>query len=167
MTFCPLAWQYLIDRFAVKSMMDMGSGYGYCADFFHRRSVKTIAVDGLAENVEHAIFPTVYHDFSKGAFRCKVDLVHCQEMVEHVHELFVENLLKTFRCANIVVLTHAFPGQAGYHHVNCQESQYWIDKMAFFGFKLLDIDTERLRKLAEKDGAIHLARSGLVFSKSS
>jgi hypothetical protein len=146
-------------------MMDMGSGIGYCADYFHRRGVRTIAVDGLETNVNEAIFPTVLHDFCNGPFKCKVDLIHCQEMLEHVEEQYVQNLLDTFKCANIVVVTHAFPGQGGYHHVNCQEPQYWIDLMTRAGFKLLDIDTDRLRKYAEKDGAQHLARSGLLFYK--
>ena len=164
-TFCPSTWQYLIDRFGVKSMLDMGSGYGYCADFFHRHGVRTIAVDGLETNVNHAIFPTVLHDFVDGPFKCKVDLIHCQEVLEHVEEQFVGNLLDTFKSANIVVVTHAFPGQGGYHHVNCQDPQYWIDKMTGAGFKLLDIDTDRLRKYAEQDGAQHLARSGMLFYK--
>jgi len=165
MTFCPQSWKYLVERFSIKSCLDMGSGYGYAADFFHSLGVKTVAVDGLKENCKNAVFPTVYHDFTQGSFLCKVDLIHCQEMVEHVEEDFLDNLLKTFQNAKIVAMTHAFPGQPGYHHVNSQPQSYWIEKMTKAGFKLLDVDTKRVREYAEKDGAIHLQRSGLVFHK--
>jgi hypothetical protein len=35
-TFCPQVWSYVIERFAIRSVLDLGSGIGYAADFFHR-----------------------------------------------------------------------------------------------------------------------------------
>jgi hypothetical protein len=51
------------------------------------------------------------------------------------------------------------------HHVNCQPGEYWIEKLAAHGFNWLQIDTDRVRKMASDDGAWHLARSGLVFAR--
>ena len=33
-TYCPTVWNYLIDRFCIKSVMDLGSGRGHCANYF-------------------------------------------------------------------------------------------------------------------------------------
>lgn len=162
-TFTPLAWTYLLQRFAPSSIMDVGSGRGHAGQFFHSYGVRTLCVDGMATNVDTALFPTVLHDLTKGPFRTRVDLVHCQEVVEHVEENYVDNILDTFLCGNIIVFTHALPGQGGYHHVNLQPPEYWINLMAKRGCKLLHEDTRRMRKHAEQDGGAYLAATGLVF----
>jgi hypothetical protein len=50
-TFCPRVWSYVIERFAIGSVLDLGSGVGYSADFFHRKGLRTIAVDGLSDRI--------------------------------------------------------------------------------------------------------------------
>lgn len=35
-TFAPRVWRYMIDRFAVNSVLDIGSGRGHAAHWFHR-----------------------------------------------------------------------------------------------------------------------------------
>src|SRR6516164_8232178 len=64
-SFCPRVWSYVIERFAISSVLDLGSGIGYAADFFYRKGLRTIAVDGLLENVKMALHPTVCHDLTK------------------------------------------------------------------------------------------------------
>jgi hypothetical protein len=39
-------------------------------------------------------------------------------------------------------MTHATPGQGGYHHVNEQPSGYWIEKMREAGFTHLERDSQ-------------------------
>jgi hypothetical protein len=97
-TFCPQVWSYVIERFAISSVLDLGSGIGYSADFFYRKGLRTIAVDGLSDNVKMALYPTVCHDLTKSPVLTSVDLVHCQEVVEHIDERFLENLLLTLCC---------------------------------------------------------------------
>jgi hypothetical protein len=63
-------------------------------------------------------------------------------------------------------MTHALPGQAGYHHVNLQPPEYWIQKLEAKGGRLLQEDTDRVRKLAAADGAIYMQNTGLVFANS-
>lgn len=162
-TYTPRAWEYLIDRFAVSSALDLGSGGGYAGMFLHKRGVRVVCVDGLAENISKALYPTIQHDLTTGAVETYVDLVHCQEVVEHVEERYVENIIDTFLSGRIIVFTHALPGQGGYHHVNLQPPAYWINHMNAKGCVLLEADTARVRELAKLDGGVYLHATGLVF----
>lgn len=167
LTFSPTVWDYLIDRFAVRSMLDLGSGFGYAAQYFHRKGVQTIAVDGMAGNVAGAVFPTVLVDLTKQPVVCAVDLVHCQEVVEHIAPEYVNNVVQSLACGRFVVMSHAEPNQPGFHHVNCQTWEYWVEKMEAAGMHLLPVDTDRVRAFAGEDGAGHMARSGLVFARKA
>jgi hypothetical protein len=154
----------LIDRFGVSSVLDLGSGMGYCAKYLFERRVAVIAVDGLGANVANAVYPTVQHDLRDGPFLCHVDLVHCQEVVEHIEDKYLDNLMLSLTCGKIIVISHAMPEQGGYHHVNLQESGYWVAQFAKHQCEFLPIDTERVREKANKEGATHLGRSALVFA---
>lgn len=162
--YAPAVWDYLIKRFCVSSVLDLGSGLGHASDWFHKAGMKVIAVDGMESNVQRAIFPTVQLDLTKAAVSCRVDLTHCQELVEHVEEAFVDNVVRSLACGKIIVMTHAFPGQGGHHHVNEKPMQYWLDHLARFNCHALVEDTNRVRKLAAAEGATYLAKSGLVLT---
>ena len=92
-TFSPLVWNYLLERFAVQSVLDLGSGLGYSADYFHQKGARVLAVDGYVVNCQHARFPTIHVDLTTQKVQTRVDLVHCQEVVEHIAENFLDNLL--------------------------------------------------------------------------
>lgn len=165
-SFAPHVWKYLIRRFGVRSVLDVGSGEGHAANFFHAElGCITIAIDGLDENRRGAVYPIGIHDLRQGPFRINVDLVHCVEMVEHLAEKYVQHLLETLTCGRVLAMTHALPEQGGYHHVNCQPIEYWQNHLARFDFALAVEDTARVRRIAEKDGAIHFQTSGAVFTK--
>lgn len=166
LTYSPTVWRYMIDRFAVKSVLDVGSGRGHAAAWFHRAGCAVVALDGSHANVMRALHPTIHHDLTFGPMTCRVDLVHCQEVAEHVAEEHVNNLTRTLANGETIIMSHGEPGQAGHHHVNLQPSDYWIERMVGLGFCYLDIDTARVREYASKDGADHLARSGLVFARA-
>lgn len=165
-TFAPKVWTYMIERFAVSSVLDIGSGRGHAANWFYKHGCKVIAMDGDTSNVNSALYPTIYHDFTDGPFTCRVDMIHCQEVVEHIQEQYLNYLLHTFTNADVIIMTHATPGQPGYHHVNCQPSEYWIEKLYTIGFVLFGEDTNKVRELASLEKAHHLVRSGLVFGRN-
>jgi SAM-dependent methyltransferase len=163
-TFAPSVWDYLIDRFAVRSVLDLGAGLGYSSRYFHRAGVEVVAVDGLEYNVKHSVFPSMRVDLTLSRVVCRVDLVHCQEVVEHIEEKYLENLLLSLTCGRFIVMTNALPGQGGYHHVNEQPTDYWIGHLKRHGCEVMAEDTKRVRALAAKDGARYLADTGLVLS---
>lgn len=163
-TFAPSVWDYLINRFGIESVMDLGSGIGYASAYFHRAGLKVLAVEGLKSNCEAAIFPTILGDITQAPIICRVDLVHCQEVVEHIDEKYIDNLLKSLCCGKYVVMTNALPGQGGHHHVNEQPTEYWVEKLAAYGCEVLIEDSNRIRQLAAKDGAFYLAKTALVLA---
>lgn len=119
-TYAPSAWDYVVKRFAVRSVLDLGSGLGHASHYFHRLGLQVIAVDGLQANVRRSIYPSVMIDLSRTSVFCSVDLVHCQEVVEHVDERHLDNVLGSLTCGRIILMTNAVPGQGGRHHVNEQ-----------------------------------------------
>lgn len=148
-------------------MMDLGCGEGHAAHYFFKRGVAALAVDGSRFNMTQQVFPILIHDMQLAPVQCDVDLVWCQEVVEHIEEKYLWNLMKSLACGKVVVMTHAEPGQPGYHHVNCQPAEYWIEKMSDEGYSHLQLDTERVRMLASSDAASHAARSALVFGSKT
>ena len=163
-THSPKVWDYLIDRFAITSVLDLGSGLGYSSHYFHKKGCKTVAVDGLQENVSEALYPTILHDLTQGPVKTKVDLVHCQEVAEHIEQEFVGNLVQSLACGKFVLMTHALPGQLGHHHVNLQWPEYWTELLASAGLMVLPDDTTRVRSIASAEGAIYVAQTGLVLA---
>lgn len=163
-THCPKVWDYLIDRFAISSVLDLGSGLGYSSHYFHKKGCKTVAVDGLYENVSEALYPTIKHDLTHGPVTTKVDLVHCQEVAEHIDPEFVENLIDSLACGKFVLMTHALPGQLGHHHVNLQPPEYWLQLLEKVGLYLLPEDTARVRVIANEEGAIYVGQTGMVLA---
>jgi len=166
-TFAPSVWDYLISRFAIRSVLDLGAGLGYSSHYFQRAGTQVIAVDGLEFNVKNSIYPSILVDLTVSHVFCKVDLVHCQEVVEHIEEKYLENVLKSLACGKFIVMTNALPGQDGHHHVNCQPTEYWIKHLSRYGCELMAEETNRVRKLAEKDNAHYLARTGIVLTNYS
>jgi hypothetical protein len=155
----------VLQRFCVRSVLDLGSGSGNAAYWFHRQGCQVLAVDGLAYNVVTAVYPTLLHDLTKGPVRTRVHLVHCQEVVEHIEERYVEHLLDTLSCGQYILMTHAIPGQGGHHHVNCQEPDYWLEQLSKRGYVLQLADTQRIRKLAEKENSPYMASTGLLLAR--
>lgn len=166
-TYCPSVWDYVISRFGVDSVLDLGSGCGNASSYFHKKGLKVIAIEGNVPSVAAAIYPTIHHDLTESPVITRVDLVYCQEVVEHIEETYVDNVIASLLTGRIILMTHALPGQDGIHHVNLQPPQYWIGQIEARGGKYLEEDSERIRKLAGADGAVYMAHTGLVFSNSA
>lgn len=162
--YYPEMWDKLIKDFKAKSIIDVGCGEGHSCKYFEQAGLEVLAIDGSKKVLERNVFePIVIHDYTKGAYvpDKEYDLVWCCEFVEHVEAEFIPNFFETFKKAKVVVITHALPGQGGYHHVNEQEDDYWIKKMLTIGF-IYDVPkTLEYRELAHD----YFQRSGLVFLK--
>jgi hypothetical protein len=164
-TWCPTAWNFIIEKFNIKSAMDIGAGLGHAAKWFSDQGLTTTAIEGLEYNVKNAVYPCVLHDLTTGPFIQSVDFVNCIEVVEHIEEEYIDNLLTTLCQGKYLLMTHATPGQDGWHHVNCQPKEYWVNHLKARGFNLLNADSSTIQKLAKQDGGKHIWRTGLLFEK--
>lgn len=162
-TYSPPVWNYIITNFNISSVLDVGSGTGYAAKWFADQGITTTAIDGLPFNIDNAVYPTELVDLTKQSFSIEVDLVHSIELVEHVEEKYLDNLLDTLCCGKYLVMTHGLPGQEGHHHVNCQPKDYWLNHLADRNFIEMPLESSKLKILAKK--AKHLKESIIFFKK--
>ena len=166
-TWCPKLWDWMAEVFKPMTAIDVGCGEGHAVRYFlDHCCIDAIGIDGLATAREAAIIPAsrfIVHDFTSlvAPVVPMVDLVWSCEFVEHVEERYIDNFLAVFAHAKrAVFMTHAEPGQAGHHHVNCQPAEYWIEHMAEWDFRFEEKLTAAARILAPYT---HFQRGGLIF----
>lgn len=166
-TWFPSLWRWIRRELQVGSVLDVGCGEGHAAGFFRELGCRICGVDGSQLALRDSVIPEVHlrHDYTTGPFLPEndYDLIWCCEFVEHVEEQFADNFLATFACAGkYIFMTAAPPGQPGWHHVNCQPSVYWIERIERLGFYFDPDLTEEARRQA---GAGHFLHHGLVFER--
>lgn len=160
----PAFWKSLIDDYALKSIIDVGCGEGHAMQFFHDYGMLVEGVDGGENALNNNPLKdlTVLHDYCDGGY--KPDFIYdacwCCEFVEHVEEKYIPNFIETFIQCKLIFMTHAVPGQEGYHHVNCQNDQYWQTIMEANGF---EYDQTSSLQLRQKASAEHIKKSLMVF----
>ena len=164
-TWSPDLWLWAMSALNVRSVLDIGCAEGHCIEFFSRYGCRVRGVDGSKFAKEHSLLTDCHdvHDFAEGSYTTTdtYDLVWCCEFVEHVEERYVDNFLQTFKAArSYILLTHARPGEKGWHHVNCQFAEYWEEKLDQIGFAVDYLLTKYARRVAR--GA-HFKAKGLVF----
>lgn len=168
-TYYPALWNWLVKDYGIRSVIDVGCGDGVAVNYFRTMreiSSQVLGIDGCKQN--HPCI--IQHDYTTGVpretFGC--DLVWSCEFVEHVEERYMPNFLATFACANTVLMTHAMPGQQGWHHVNCQPPEYWRGAMAAIGYDFDMQLTRTTRELAAQNPSPwnHYKRSGLAFTRN-
>lgn len=157
-TIMPDVWGYLVVRFNVWSVVDVGCGYGHALPYFAGCGAHTVlGIDGDPDCVSRSLVPsvTVRHDFAEGPFTLKsdFDLGWSAEFLEHVEERHQPHYMATFRQCRHVCVTHAVPRQPGHHHVNCRDDTYWIKTFAAYGFRFDAAETTILRRTDRLNGS--------------
>lgn len=171
-TYYPELWDWLINDYGVRSVLDVGCGEGHAVNYFRTNGVEVVlGIDGVAQ--PNGLI--VQHDYTTGPVKSTVlrasgtdrfDLCWCCEFVEHVEERYLPNALNTFTFADLVLLTHAFPGQPGHYHVNARSADYWVGVMAAIGYQYdhkLTVVTRELASL-NRNPHNHYLRSGMAFT---
>lgn len=164
-TYYEALWKWLVKELAIKTVIDIGCGDGPSVRFFESLVGfgNVLGVDGMPQ--EHVSI--VEHDYTLGKFapEREYDLAWCSEVVEHIDQQFIPNLLSSITRAKLVLMTHAGPGQQGWHHVNCRVSEFWRGVMAAVGYLEDASLTARTRKLASENNSPynHYVRSGMAF----
>lgn len=171
-TWSPHVWTWMQSRLGMRSVLDLGSGEGHATRYFAGLGCDAHGVDGSFSAVANSVIKGAVscHDLCAGPFDPgrTFDIVWSCEFLEHIDDRYLANVLRTLQLADkYLVLTHAFPGQKGHHHVNCQPSSYWISLIEKLGFRCELGLTRAARRVARRDyfGVNHFARSGLVFSR--
>jgi SAM-dependent methyltransferase len=165
-TFYPELWTWAVKELGVRSVLDIGCGEGHALRFFAAELGCFVeGVDGVPQ--ENPFIRE--HDFTTGPYniRRQFDLVWSCEAVEHIEERFLRNLVPSFQSGKYVFMTHAFPGQAGHHHVNCQPPDYWRGFFATIGYEYRPGLTNLCRELASANPSPwnHFVRSGMCFER--
>jgi len=163
MTHCPKLWEWAVSEFKVKSVIDVGCAQGYSAAYFHSLGCEVLGLEGDITAINSKVYSNiVQHDFIDSPYTTdkRYDMIWSCEFVEHVEEEYKDNFLTTFTCADIVFMTHALPGQCGYHHVNLKDAEYWIDAVENLGFNYDDQLTIFARGVEEDT---YFSRTGLIF----
>jgi SAM-dependent methyltransferase len=174
-TFAPQVWDKIIQLYSPKSVIDVGCGAGHSLKYFLDKGLTGLGVEGYVDAINRSPVKSfiVEHDYTLGPYipSTNFDLAWCCEFVEHVEEKYLNNFMDTFCCCNVVAMTHAVPGQPGYHHVNCQTSQYWINIFKSYNFEYLEKDSLLLRQcLFNVDGSwtengSHVRNTLMIFKR--
>lgn len=148
-TFLPDVWEYLIDKYEIQSVLDIGAGAGWSTKWFADRNIYALGVEGCAEALAKSQCRSniIEHDYRTGPFvpAMELDLGWCAGFVEQIEERFMGNFMASFRACHHVCLTHAEAGELNAENVNAQPTAYWIKKMDEYGFDYDAAETARLR----------------------
>lgn len=157
------ALKFIIGATGAKSMLDVGCGPGGMVQYAHTQGLAAWGVDGDS-TLERGNLPVYIHDFTTGpvALKRTFDLCWSVEFVEHVEEKYMDNYIQAFQQCKFLMMTHAFPGQGGHHHVNEKPSAYWIDKMTEAGFIFEPQMTDTIRR-ASTMKQFFIRQHGLFF----
>ena len=159
----PRVWQYILDAYPIKSVLDIGAGEGHTAQWFSVAGCHVIAVDNDMKAIENAVYPIVFHDFAESSCGgSEVDMVYMAEFVEHLPVQHLPHLAHTLDRTDLVLMTYAPPGHEGIGHVNCQDEAYWITWMDQCGFDVCLKGTMEIRDVAEHP---HFRERGLLFRR--
>lgn len=173
-SWTPEVLDYLFQKYPLHSALDFGCGTGTTQLFFERNNIKHIGVDGtdIVKPYHRVPEKLEIFDLTTGAFNFgKYDLVWSTDVFEHIEEQYIENIFNSIINTQpyIIAFAAAPEGWGGYHHVNCKNPDYWIEKTLLYckEYEYMDAETEFCRNLCPplQYGRQHsfFNRSGLIF----
>ena len=167
---------WLIERFKVRTALDVGCGAGLTLDHFDALGVAAWGIEGNSRVLSgpsqkrQRLFIV---DFTRQwvEWPIRTDLVWWVEVLEHIAPVSEENVIRTV-CDNtghVAFVSAAAPGQPGYHHVNCRPRDYWIERITDRGLLYLREGEAVLRSLRDDGplGRSFLRQNGMLFMRRS
>lgn len=162
-SYAPRLWDALIADYDIKSVVDVGCGEGYSSKYFADKGIEVLAIDGSKKVLATAVYkPIIIHDYYEGGYIPDrvYDLGWSCEFVEHIDEEYIPNFMATFKKSKIVAITHALPGQGGYHHVNEKDDAYWSEQFKKHSFEYNEEAAMKYRAMNETE---YFPISGMIF----
>lgn len=169
--------RYMRANFGGENFLDIGCGPGgQLMAAQHEGYSLRVGVDGdytlFPETDQFGFVPdyphaVLIHDFCTGPTPyadgpVDFDLGWTVEFVEHVEEQFIPNYMTTLARCRHVIMTHALPGQAGHHHVNCKNADYWKRVFNRYGLVYDENLTNAVRNASTMRKPF-IKRTGMVF----
>ena len=159
------ALKYMIKKFNIKTMLDIGCGPGGQVRVAKELGLEAEGVDGDPRVIQEAYDITIHEcDYTKNTFEKEVDFIWSVEFLEHVKEEYQENYMNTFTNAKHVFITFAPPGKGGNHHVNLKPTEYWIKVFEKHGLILDKTITNEIRQSSTMEREF-VKNNGLYFYK--
>lgn len=140
-------FDFIAEKYNIKSFVDVGCGpMGMCLTA-QAKGLEVIGIDGDPK-LKEMFSGLTLHDYTSSPLKLNkiYDLGWSVEFLEHVSENYISNYMETFKCCKRLCITHAPPNKKGHHHVNCQNSTYWITKFSEYGFTYDEETTKEIRK---------------------
>jgi len=151
--------QTLSDLFKIEQVvdvLDLGCGdgaYGRQLRYDAEYKMPVLEIDGNPHVNKMTNGHGICRDLSKpldiilGTFDCVMSLEVGEHIPREFEQTFLDNVCRY--AGNLIVLSWAIEGQAGFGHVNCRNNDYIIMEMQSRGFVHDDATSMRLREAAQ------------------
>lgn len=163
--------RWVVENLAPKSVVDIGCASGLYLLPFLEEGVKVLGVDG-APTAGQKLPPENYwrHDLREPLVLPEVyDVCLCLETAEHIETEFTDVFVKSLAgVAKTIVFSAARPGQGGELHYNEQPKEYWLEKLAAYGFGLHHLSDAFRAHVGENPGNYYhpwLIENGMVLER--
>lgn len=146
--------QFLVKTFDIKTLIDVGCSNGGMIKIGKSFKLDAYGIEGDKKIVEKSENKDkiIIHDFISNTVPKlpmeTFDLGYSTEVLEHIDEEHVDKVLNILSKCRYVLYTAAPPKWPGFHHVNCQEHEYWLKKFNQIGFILDPKITKMCRDLS-------------------
>ena len=141
---------FLIRKFKIKSFLDIGCGNGGMVFYALLKDLYARGVEGDLDSIPIDCPLILNVDYRKSSLNhpFSFDLGWSVEVLEHIPENCLNNILKDFANCKYILFTAAPKGWGGFGHVNEQNEEYWLDKFNKLGFILDKKSTQEIRELS-------------------
>lgn len=162
---------YLIDTFKIKTLLDVGCANGDMVAWARSKNIEAYGIDGDYDAIRKFSKPSVRnflieHDYTTGLLELDFEpnVILSIEFLEHVEEQFLPNILNNFTSEILVICTPP-PGSPGYHHVNCQPKEYWIEQLSKYTFDPVRTKEAKEHSTMTDRGktADYFRKNGMIF----
>jgi SAM-dependent methyltransferase len=146
------------------TVLDLGCGPGFYAQFLKMRNHDVFAVD--SGDLRHlSLFSFIFKEDILLIEMEPCNVVLCLEVGEHVPQEDEQRLIDQIckHATDLIILSWAIPGQGGFGHVNCQPNAYIVGQMKARGWNLNANSSNLLRQHCS--GATWFEDTIMVFEK--